>query len=108
MSQLQKAPSTNVNGHTHTIKVIGATLTPFVGSNYYHPDKSSEADRIAVNEWIRSTGHFDAVIDFDKITRDPDHPDQFLPAFDSGDHLHPSPAGYAAMANGVPISLLAF
>ena len=94
--------------HTHNIKVIGATLTPFVGSNYYHPDKSSEADRIAVNEWIRSTGHFDAVIDFDKITRDPDHPDQFLPAFDSGDHLHPSPAGYLAMANGVPISLLAF
>ena len=90
---------------THDIRVIGATIMPFVGSNYYHPGAASEADRQAINEWIRTPGHFNAVIDFDKITRDPEHPERLLPAFDSGDHLHPSPAGYAAMAQGVPLSL---
>jgi lysophospholipase L1-like esterase len=93
--------------HTHDIKVIGATILPFVGSSYYHPGPSSESDRKAVNEWIRTPGHFDAVIDFDKITRDPEHSERLLPAFDSGDHLHPSPVGYAAMAQAVPISLFA-
>ncbi len=93
--------------HIHNIKVIGATITPFVGSNYYHPAPANEADRQAVNEWIRTPGHFDAVIDFDQITRDPQLPERLLPAFDSGDHLHPSPAGYAAMARGIPLSLFA-
>ena len=91
--------------HTNGIKVIGATLTPFVGSSYYHPGPANEADRQSVNEWIRSPGHFDAVIDFDKVTRDPQHTERLLPAFDCGDHLHPSPAGYAAMAQAVPLSL---
>jgi len=93
--------------HTHDIKVIGATMTPFVGSNYYHPAPANEADRQAVNEWIRTPGHFDALIDFDKITRDPQNPEHFLPACDSGDHLHPGPAGYAAMGRGIPLSLFA-
>src|SRR5579864_2509488 len=93
--------------HSHEIKVIGATIMPFVGSNYYHPATANEADRQAVNDWIRTPGHFDAVTDFDKITRDPEHPDRLLPAFDSGDHLHPSPTGYAAMARAVPLSLFA-
>jgi lysophospholipase L1-like esterase len=93
--------------HTHDIKAIGATITPFVGSDYYHPSPANEADRQAVNEWIRTPGHFDAVLDFDQVTRDPEHPDRLLPAFDSGDHLHPSPAGYAAMAQAVPLSLFA-
>lgn len=91
--------------HAHDIKVIGATMTPFVGSGYYHPGSASEADRQAVNQWIRTPGHFDAVVDFDKVTRDPQHPDRLLPAYDCGDHLHPSPAGYAAMAGAVPLSL---
>ena len=91
--------------HTHNIKVLGATIMPFVGSSYYHPDPASEADRQAINEWIRTPGHFDTVIDFDQITRDPAHPERLFPAFDSGDHLHPSPAGYAAMAEGVLLSL---
>jgi lysophospholipase L1-like esterase len=91
--------------HTHNIKVIGATILPFVGSKYYHPGPASEADREAVNTWIRTPGHFDAIIDFDKVMRDPEHPDRLLTAFDSGDHLHPSPAGYAAMANSIPLSL---
>jgi lysophospholipase L1-like esterase len=91
--------------HSHGIKVIGATLLPFVGSEFYKPGPRSEADRQAVNEWIRDLGHFDAVIDFDKIMRDPEHPERLLNAFDSGDHLHPSPTGYAAMANGIALSL---
>jgi lysophospholipase L1-like esterase len=94
--------------HAHGIQVIGATLLPYVGSQYYHPGPNSEADRQAVNRWIRTPGHFDAVIDFDKAMRDPEHPDRLLPAFDFGDHLHPSPAGYAAMAEAVPLSLFAF
>jgi lysophospholipase L1-like esterase len=93
--------------HTHGIKAIGATLLPFVGSDFYHPGPASEADRQAVNDWIRNSGYFDAVIDFDKLIRDPKHPERFLPAFDLGDHLHPSPAGYEAMAQSVPLSLFA-
>jgi lysophospholipase L1-like esterase len=93
--------------HTHNIKVLGATIMPFVGSSYYHPGPASEADRQAINEWIRTPGHFDALIDFDRITRDPAHPERLLPAFDSGDHLHPSPAGYAAMAQALPLPLFA-
>jgi lysophospholipase L1-like esterase len=93
--------------HTSGIKVIGATMTPFVGSDYYHPTPANDADREAVNEWIRSPGHFDGVIDFDKIVRDPQHRERLLPAFDCGDHLHPSPAGYAGMAQGIPLTLFA-
>ncbi len=91
--------------HAHGIKVIGATLTPFVGSDYYHPDAQTEADRKALNQWIRMPGHFDAVIDFDQLLRDPEHPDRLWPRFDSGDHLHPSLAGYAAMGEALPLSL---
>jgi lysophospholipase L1-like esterase len=91
--------------HTHDVRVIGGTILPYTGSNYYHPDTASGADRQAVNTWIRATGHFDDVIDFDAVMRDPAHPDRLLAKFDSGDHLHPSPAGYAAMANAVPLSI---
>lgn len=91
--------------HTHAIEAIGATILPYAGSDYYHPGPANEADREAVNNWIRTPGHFDAVIDFDQIMRDPKEPDRLLPAFDSGDHLHPSPPGYAAMGNAVSLSL---
>jgi lysophospholipase L1-like esterase len=91
--------------HAHGLKVFGATITPYVGSSYYHPDAASEADRQAVNQWIRAAGHFDAVIDFDAVVRDPQHPDRLLPAYDCGDHLHPSPAGYKAMGESIPLSL---
>jgi lysophospholipase L1-like esterase len=93
--------------HAHGITVIGATILPFVGSGYYHPGPAADADRQAVNQWIRAPGHFDAVVDFDQVTRDPQHSDRLLPPYDSGDHLHPSPAGYAAMADAIPLSLLA-
>lgn len=94
-----------LRAHAHGITVIGGTITPDTGSDYYHPGAASEADRQAVNAWIRQPGHFDAVIDFDRVVRDPKHPDRLLPAFDSGDHLHPSPAGYRAMAAAIPLSL---
>jgi lysophospholipase L1-like esterase len=90
--------------HAHGLRVFGATITPYVGSAYYHPGPLSEADRQAVNTWIRSS-HFDAVLDFDAVVRDPSHPDQLLPAYDCGDHLHPSPAGYRAIANSIPLTL---
>jgi lysophospholipase L1-like esterase len=93
--------------HAQGIQVIGATITPYVGSEYYHPAPANEADRQAVNAWIRATGNFDAVVDFDKVVRDPAQPDRLLPAFDCGDHLHPSPAGYKAMAEAIPLSLFA-
>ena len=91
--------------HAAGLTVIGGTLTPYVGSGYYHPDAASEADRQALNAWIRTPGHFDAVVDFDRAVRDPANPARMLPALDSGDHLHPSPAGYKAMANAIPLQL---
>jgi len=91
--------------HDHGLKVIGGTISPFLGSGYYHPDAASEADRQQVNAWIRAAGHFDAFVDFDKLTADPKHQDKLAPEFDSGDHLHPSPKGYEAIADGVCLSL---
>jgi len=91
--------------HGHGLRVYGATITPFVGSDYYHPGPLGEADRQAVNQWIRASGHFDAVIDFDAVVRDPQHPDRLLPNYDCGDHLHPSPAGFKAMGEAVPMEL---
>lgn len=92
--------------HSHGIRVIGATLAPWGGSEYYHPDAQAEADRVAVNTWIRTSGTFDAVIDFEAAVRDPQQPDRMLPAYDSGDHLHPGPAGYRRMADAVELSIL--
>ena len=93
--------------HAHGIEVVGGTIMPFAGSQYYHPGAASKRDREEVNAWIRTPGHFDKVIDFDRIMRDPAHPDRLRPAYDSGDHLHPGPAGYAAMADAIPLSLFA-
>jgi lysophospholipase L1-like esterase len=94
-----------LRAHAHGIKVFGATITPYMGSDYYHPGPLNEQDRLTVNDWIRGAGHFDAVIDFDAVVRDPHHPDRLLPAYDCGDHLHPSPAGYRAMGEAIPLSL---
>jgi lysophospholipase L1-like esterase len=91
--------------HLHGMKAYGATLTPYGGANYYS-DKGEQV-REAVNEWVRTSGTFDAVIDFDKVTRDPANPRQFNPAFDCGDHLHPNDAGYKAMGEGIDLKLFA-
>ncbi len=91
--------------HAHGITVIGGTVMPFGGNSYYHPDAANEADRQAINTFIRTAGVFDAVIDFDRSMRDPAHPDRLSPRYDSGDHLHPSEAGYRAMGEAVPLAL---
>jgi lysophospholipase L1-like esterase len=91
--------------HAHGIKVLGATLTPFEGTNVYN--ESGETIRQAVNKWIRSTDAFDAIVDFDKAICDPERPTRVRPEYDSGDHIHPSAAGYKAMADLIPLSLLA-
>lgn len=91
--------------HSHGLKVIGGTIMPFAGSSYYHPGSATEADRQSVNAWIRAPGHFDAVVDFDRAMADLAHPNHLRADYDCGDHLHPSPAGYNAMANVIPLSL---
>lgn len=88
------------------IVAIGGTILPFGSSTYYRPDAATEADRQAINAWIRAPGNFDAVIDFDAGMRDPADPTRLDPAFDSGDGLHPSMDGYRAMASAVSLDLL--
>jgi lysophospholipase L1-like esterase len=90
--------------HAAGITIYGGTLTAVGGSGY--ASVRGEAIRQGVNAWIRSAHGFDAVIDFDAATRDPAHQDQLLPAYDSGDHLHPNDRGYAAMAAAVDLQLL--
>ncbi len=92
--------------HGHGAKIIGATLTPFEGTDlpgYYSVQK--EALRQAVNRWIRDSGAFDGVIDFDAALRDPAHPAGALPGYMSDDHIHPSDAGYDAMGQAVALAL---
>ncbi|MGA2535608.1 MAG: SGNH/GDSL hydrolase family protein [Terracidiphilus sp.] len=91
--------------HEHGIKAIGATLTPYGGAGYYS-DKGEQIRR-ELNDWIRKSGIFDGVVDFDKITADPLNPNQFNPLYDCGDHLHPNDAGYKAMGEGIDLSLFA-
>jgi lysophospholipase L1-like esterase len=89
--------------HMHGIKVAGCTLTPYQGAGYY--SDAGEAIRTAVNNWIRSSGEFDAVVDFEAAVRDPANPKAFRADADCGDHLHPGDAGYAAMADAVDLSI---
>lgn len=88
--------------HMDHIKIMGATLTPDEGVWLAGP--IGEATRQNVNQWIRNSGAFDAVIDFDAVERDPAHPQRMRPEFDSGDHIHPNDAGNAAMANAFDLS----
>ena len=89
--------------HELGLMISGATLTPFEGCGYYTP--AGEAKREAVNSWIRTSGAYDGVVDFDAVVRDPAHPSRFLPAYDSGDHLHPGDAGYRAMGEAIDLTL---
>jgi lysophospholipase L1-like esterase len=86
--------------HAWGIWALGCTLTP-AGSTGIR-----EQNRQAVNQWIRTSGVFDTVIDFDAVTRDPANPTFFLPAYDSGDHLHPNNTGYQAMGNAFDLNLI--
>jgi lysophospholipase L1-like esterase len=91
--------------HAHGIRVFGATITAFEGAAAY--DRlESEAGRQTINRWIRTSGRFDGVIDFDAATRDPRRPARLDPAYDSSDHLHLNPSGYERMARAVDLALL--
>jgi lysophospholipase L1-like esterase len=97
--------------HAHDIRIIGATLTPFEDTFHGTPlfgyySEAKEAKREAINQWIRTSGAFDGVIDFDAATRDPKDPKHIRADFDSGDHLHPQDVGYQAMADAVDLALL--
>lgn len=89
--------------HAAGFRVVLATLPPFEGANYF--TETGEAIRQAANVWIRTSGEPDAVIDFDAAVRDPEHPLRLAAANDSGDKLHPSDAGYAAMAQAISLDV---
>ena len=92
-----------VRAHAHGIKVIGCTLIPFEGAGYY--SETGEAVREAVNEFIRTSGAFDAVVDFDRAVRDPNNPRQIRANYHAGDYLHPNDLGYETMADAVDLSI---
>lgn len=119
---LKKVPGQNVSAqqiiegmkalvaraHARGIRVVGATLLPRGGTEFpAPPTPAANAKREALNAWIRSSGAFDAVVDWDKTMGDPAHPDRLAPAYDSGDHLHPNDAGYQAMAAAIDLQLFA-
>jgi len=97
--------------HLHEMRILGATLTPFEDTfqgspleGYYNPSK--EQKRLAINKWIRQSGAFDGVLDFDAVVRDPNRPAHVQAVYDAGDHLHPNDAGYKAMAESIDLQLL--
>lgn len=90
-------------GRARGLTVLGGTLTPFEGAAYY--SAAAESKRQAVNEWIRTGKMYDGVIDFDAALRDPSRPTRILPQYDPGDHLHPNPVGYRAMADGIGLPI---
>jgi lysophospholipase L1-like esterase len=89
-------------GHDQGLTVFGVTLTPFAGSILYSP--AGETERQAVNQFIRTGNAYDGVLDFDQVVRDPSNPSQILPAYDSGDHIHPNDAGYQAIAQSIDLT----
>jgi lysophospholipase L1-like esterase len=92
--------------HARSLKVIGVTITPCEGVDvpgYY--SEAKETTRQEVNKWIRTSGAFDGVIDFDAVVRDPNHPSRLSPKFAARDHLHPNDAGYKAMADSINLAL---
>lgn len=94
-----------LRAHAHDIRVYGVTILPFEEAFYYRADL--EPDRQKINNWIRTSGKFDAVIDLDAVTRDPQNPAHFSAAADSGDHLHPGDTGYKMMADAIDLKLFA-
>jgi lysophospholipase L1-like esterase len=89
--------------HLKGLKIIGATLTPYEGASYF--SEQGEMDRETLNDFVRNSGEFDGVADFDLATQDPKNPRRYDPAYDSGDHLHPNNTGYRAMANSIDLKL---
>lgn len=93
-----------LQAHAHGLRAIGCTITPYEGWLFF--DEQGEATRLAVNRFIRSSGTFDAVVDFDAVVRDPQDPHRLLRAFDSGDHLHPNAAAHRVMAGAIDLQTL--
>lgn len=101
-----------INGHRALIRearakgvrIVGATLLPLGGSDHYGKHSAKVSD--AFNTWVRTSGEYDAYVDFDKALADPDDPERIAPAYDSGDQLHPNDAGYRAMARVVDLKAL--
>jgi lysophospholipase L1-like esterase len=91
--------------HERGMLVFGGTITPFANDTFGFDTPANRAARLVVNRWIRTSGGYDGVIDFDAALRDPTDPERIRPEFDSGDHLHPNDAGAAALANAVPLRL---
>jgi lysophospholipase L1-like esterase len=91
-------------GHARGVRMLAATILPCEGEA--RCTAAVDAERVAVNEWIRDGGAFDGVLDFDAVVRDPGRPSRILPVYDSGDHLHPGDAGLAALADSVDLRLL--
>jgi lysophospholipase L1-like esterase len=89
--------------HARGLKVIGATITPYGGAVYWSED--GEADRQKINQWIRTSGAFDGVLDFDAAWRDPAQPTQIKAGYHAGDHLHGSDAGYRVLADSIDLKL---
>jgi len=94
-----------MRAHAQGLLIYGCTLTPFGGLGPPYETPAGEVKRQTVNAWLRTSKAFDAVIDFDKTVRDPANPTRILPAYDSGDHLHPNDAGYRAMAESIDLRL---
>jgi len=90
--------------HSAGVRILGGTMLPFQGAGYY--SEAGEAIRQAGNRWIRESGEFDGVVDFDRAMRDPSRPAVLRASYDSGDHLHPNAQGMQAMANAVDLKLL--
>jgi lysophospholipase L1-like esterase len=90
--------------HARGLKIFGATILPYQGFGAW--TATGEAKRVAVNKWIRTSQAFDGIIDFDAAVRDPATPSRMAPQYDSGDHLHPGPAGHEAMGNAIDLALL--
>jgi lysophospholipase L1-like esterase len=89
--------------HAKGLKIYGATIGPYEGFLYHSPE--GEAVRQGINQWIRSSGEFDAVLDFDAILRDPKQPTRMADGMHAGDHLHGSDAGYRAIVDSIDLSL---
>ena len=90
--------------HAHGVRVVGATLLPLGGSDHYTARSGAKQD--AINHWIRTSGEFDAFVDFDRALADPKDPDRINPRYDSGDHLHPNNLGYKLMADTISLNTL--
>ena len=96
--------------HAKGLKIFGCTLTPvegflLPGTPFPVFSLAAEVKRQAVNAWIRTSGEYDEVLDFDRILRDPGAPTRLLPLLDSGDHGHPTDAGYKALADAIDLHL---